>query len=248
MKRNKQLLALLVLVLLGAIIYAYKTTPVQQRVDSTSRLHAGRSVASQGDSPDRSETTLQLERLQRQAEGSAKVKRDIFNFWSPPVKKPPVKAPEVVIAPPPPPPPPPPVVKVAVPSARFTYLGLLRKAGEMTFFLSVDDTLAVVKKGERFGDQSQYLLKDYNDENLTIGQDGSLPDLSVKIADAREPQVLPAPAASVRPAIPGLNLQQQVPATTVNPVVTPQSPARSAAPRPQLQSFKRYDYYQRSQP
>lgn len=248
MKRNKQLLALLVLVLLGAIIYAYKTTPVQQRVDSAGRRQTTGPSASQGVSSGSSETTLQLKRLQRQAEVSAKVKRDIFNFWSPPVKKPPVKVPEVVVAPPPPPPPPRPVVRAVVPSARFTYLGLLRKAEEMTFFLSVNDTLVVVKKGERFGSQNQYLLKDYNDEHLTIGQDDGRPDLTVKIADISEPQILSAPAASARPAMPNLNLPQPVPVPSVQPGETPPAPARNSSPRPQLQSFKRYDYYQRSQP
>jgi hypothetical protein len=184
MRRNKQLLLVLGVVLVLAIVYAYQATPVQKHAEKIApkQSASARFIAGEKDASATAQK-LQLERLQRNSAVSATVKRDIFNFYIKPV---------VVKSPPPPKPvmpplvvPPMPVIKpqpqVILPSLK--YLGQLEKEDQQFFFLAQDEEVFVVRIRQSFGKQNQFAIKSFDGEKLLIKQGPNLPDLRLQVAD-----------------------------------------------------------------
>jgi len=59
--------------------------------------------------------------------------------------------------------------------SQFIFLGFLDKAGEKTVFLSSGGNLFLVKRGESFGDNQEFLVADIDDDLLKVrhaGQEG----------------------------------------------------------------------------
>ena len=183
MRRKKQLLMLLGVLLLVALYNAYMGMPTRQKAPATVRSAANPTTFSGLQSP-AAEQKILLERLQRKNKISDAVKRDIFNFYvKPVVVKQPVQAKPV--APPPPPvipvkpvAPPPPVVSVDV-----KYLGLLEKGGQQVFFLGLDGDVVVARIGQNFGNLNQYRIKSFDGEQLVISQNGNRPDINLKVGE-----------------------------------------------------------------
>ncbi len=161
MSRSRLLLLLLIL-LLGAVWYAWQNTPQQQKVGSANIAIKGKPESA----VDRGET---FSIVSLDVTGGEKLtynepKRDLFRplYRSSVVKKT-VASPKpspVVVAPPPPPPPPPvipnPAVRPAMgpkPIPPLKVLGFLQKGLETTVFLvSRQGDVYLVKKGDRFAD------------------------------------------------------------------------------------------------
>lgn len=171
MNKKKQTLAVLGLIFIMALAYAYWATPRQQRVTEREaetpprKAKATRQVEAVGETGH-----LKVDLLQRQPEKFPGYARNIFRFAR--VRRP---------TPPPPPPKPKKVVKepvkIETPKvpigrelARFTFLGFLKKDSTRTIFLSSDDTIFLVKKGDHFGENGKFFVADLTDEVLTIRQ------------------------------------------------------------------------------
>lgn len=180
MNKKKQVLAVLGLIFLMALAYAFWATPRQQRVKerraettTTRQPRAALQIEAEGETG-----RLRVDLLQSQAEKFSGYSRNIFRFAR--IKRP---------APPPPKPPPPPparpkpeVVVEAPPTvestqvrlrrelARFTFLGFLVKDSTRTIFLTSGGDIFLVKKGDRFGEGGKFLVTDLTGDVLTIRQ------------------------------------------------------------------------------
>jgi hypothetical protein len=171
MKRKRLLLMILLGILGLSLAYCYWAFPRQQRISTPpAQSGAGRKtvgpVAARQAAAPVEDTRLHLELLKAGNASFPGYKRNIFGSVEPPPPPPPkVVAPPVVEAPPPPPP-------VAMPVqqelAHFDFLGYLDKDGRKTVFLSRDQTLFLVTKGTRFGDQQQFTVTELTPEQLVI--------------------------------------------------------------------------------
>ncbi len=180
MNRKKLLLALLLLLLVIAVISAYLRWPHQETTgtakttarhdrSATARKPEGRAVSAADD------RLVRLDLLQQEGQRFSGFRRNIFRpvlqdgqhagrgtltaFKLPPPPPPPTAP---VVAPPPMPQPPP----VQRDMARFTFIGFLRKDGVETVFLSKDNKIVLVKKGDRI--EGKYEATGLTDDALTI--------------------------------------------------------------------------------
>ena len=171
MKRKRLLLWILLGILGLSLSYCYWAFPRQQRI-STPQPQPAAGRKAMGPVPTRQaaapieDTRLHLELLKARDGSFPGYKRNIFGSVEPPPPPPPkIAVPPVVQAPPPPPP-------VAIPVqqelAHFNFLGYLDKDGRKTVFLSRDQTLFLVNKGTRFGDQQQFTVTELTPEKLVI--------------------------------------------------------------------------------
>lgn len=178
MNRQKLLLILLLGLFALALAYAYRATPRQSQVsEAASRRPAQTRPPTSGrPSASAAEPRVHLELLVREDGASLGFKRNIFRFQQPaPPHLPPPPSSTVVL----PPPPPPPVLEAALPAAaerqrelaRFTFLGFLLKDGVKSIFLSANEEIFVVRKGDRFGNNKRFLVAELTPERLTIRQD-----------------------------------------------------------------------------
>lgn len=202
MNRQKLLLLILVGILALALGYAYRATPRQEKVSGEDRRRpaATRPEAAAKPAAPVEETRVRLELLTRANEDSPGFKRNIFRFRQPaPPPPPPVPSP--------PPPPPPPAAPVeAAPAmeetqrelARFTFLGFLLKEGVKTIFLSANEEIFVVKKGDRFGKEKRFLVTDLTPELLTIRLNGDPRSIAVPLLE-QTPLVPGVPGAAAAP-------------------------------------------------
>lgn len=186
MIRKKQLLLILGILLLAALFYAYLETPTQQKAPGSGRRPGAGTLGDFGSFRQSAEQKLLLERLQRNAEASGDVKRDIFQFYvKPVVVKPP---PKPVVRPAPVVRPQPAVRPVAQPPpkavVRIDYLGLLEKENQQVFFLEVDDEVVVTRPGDSFGKLNQYHIKSFDGGNLIVSQGPDRPDLTIKVSES----------------------------------------------------------------
>jgi len=201
MIRKKQLLIILGVLLLAAIYYAYTATPTLQKAPRTGSRPGADISEDSGGFGQSAEQKLLLERLQRGAEASSDVKRDIFQFYvKPVVVRPP--PPKPVVRPVPVAPAQPVVRPVAQPAprvvARINYLGLLETEDHQVFFLEVDDEVVVARSGESFGKPNQYRIKSFDGEKLIVSQGQGHADIVLKVGDpvARTGSAVPAQTPS----------------------------------------------------
>lgn len=225
MKRQKRLLAVLLLLLAAAVAYAIWATPEQTRIESAGNASGRRGPLPGADGPEGlsgNNHHLALELLQRSVASPVVVERDIFNFKvEPPPPPPKIERP----VPPPPPPVPAPVVRQAPPPpvVNFDFLGLLRKGEVPVVFLASGKEIFLVRPGDQFGKQGEYRLVSVTDTRLEIETDPNSPPVIVPLGD-------PAGGGSD-----GRTMGQPTDADDFGgrPVAPP-------AGRPRLPSFKRY--------
>lgn len=174
MNRQKLLLTILAGILLLALGYAFWATPRQERISGGAPRRPAVSAPAEGakSSAAEDEMRVRLELLTREDGSSPDFKRNIFHLQQP--------EPKPLPLPPPPPPLPPSAGATTAPLAteevqrelaRFTFLGFLLKDGVKTIFLSANEEIFVVKKGDRFGNVRRFLVTELNSEKLTIRQD-----------------------------------------------------------------------------
>ncbi len=179
MNRQKLVLAVLFLVLAGALVYSYVRMPRQKTVDKLTFTTG--MVATPRSKPTGAslENRLRLDMLDQVANRLSGIRRNIFKpIFSEEVKD--IKLPPFPPPPPPPvkavvAPPPPPVVTsapVIVPTpvqmdmAKFTFLGFMKKDNKKTIFLSSNKEIFLVKKGDKVA--GKYEVANITDEALTI--------------------------------------------------------------------------------
>ncbi len=225
MSRQRLILTLVVGLLLLALGYAYWATPRQQKVAAKG---ASRSApGEEGQAPVATKASrgiLRLDLLEREKEDFPGSKRDLFSLRKP--------------APPPPPMPPPmqmpvrPVLPPAPPMnqeagsvaralGQFTFLGFLQKDGAKTLFLSSQGEIFVVKKGNAFGKQKEFVITEVNPDTLTIRQANGPGSMTVSLVEQRPLTPVPGPPQPARIPRPGFQPM------TIQPL--PEDLARQAA-------------------
>lgn len=240
MNRQKLLLILLLGLFVLALAYAYRATPRQSRVaEVASRRPAStRPAVSAGPSASAAEPRVHLELLVREDDAPLGFKRNIFRF-----RQPPPPASTVVL----PPPPPPPALEAALPAAtarqrelaRFTFLGFLLKDGVKSIFLSANEEIFVVRKGDRFGNNKRFLVAELTPERLTIRQDDDPRPITIPLVEqaplVEAPtfspgQEFPGRSGQTRPRRPLPPVQASEDLRPVEPVEPPEVPEPHEVP------------------
>lgn len=204
MNRQKVLLTILAGMLVLALAYAFRATPRQTKISAAVARTPAAAVPAKGahGSATADELRVRLELLTRQDGTSPDFKRNIFHFRQPEPKPLPIS-----------PPTPPPAMDTAPTLAteevqrelaRFTFLGFLLKEGVRTIFLSANEEIFVVKKGDRFGNNRRFLVAELTPEKLTIRQD-----------DDPRPIIVPLVEQAPLVEMPGPSPAQEVPGRTV---------------------------------
>lgn len=209
MSRQKWTLVVLLLILLLAAGYGYLTWPRQQRVSPQPAMRPSATAVQTRATASERKTTVRLrsDLLERTAQGPSRTLRNPFGASLPAAPKP------VEVKPPPPPPPPPVVVapvvdplpviptETQVQLARFTFRGYLEKDRVKTIFLSSAEEIFVVKKGDRFGDQGQFLVVDLSATQLKIRQGDEANIIVVPLVE----QATLAPKSLIRGSAPAVS-------------------------------------------
>jgi len=210
MNRQKQILFALLVILVLALVYAFWSSPEQERVVTSSGMDAVAENRRQAGSENRtvSTQTIQLDLLDFEKRKYGGYTRDIFNFRRPkPKKSQPVVEPKPVVQPVIPKPTP--VIDTAAQIrqqlARFTFLGFLLKDNQRTVFLSKRDELFLVKKGDTFGDEGRFEVLDISPEKLKIKQQGASGLIEIELVEDE-------------PLVPSFSQSEEV-RTAVPPVV-----------------------------
>jgi hypothetical protein len=191
MNRKKLALFILLIVLALALVWSFMSVPRQKTVTTlkyapgqtqptlktavaTPAANAVKQISSPAATGD--ERTLRLDLLEREQSGFKGYRRNIFKpIFSDEIKL--MKQKAVAIKPPPIPPvavlppkvEPPPVAQpetLQKTLARFVFLGYLKKDNRKTIFLSKDNDIILVRKGDRFA--GRYEAKSVTDQALTI--------------------------------------------------------------------------------
>lgn len=183
MNRNRVILTALLCVLALCVLYAYVATPrLEKAPPRTASQRVRPNVKATGELRAKiPQTRINFDYLTVEPQDFAGAKRDIFRFGQTrPIRT--VTPVEKAVAPIAPPVTAAVVMPEAVPFAavqqslgQFTFLGFLEKAGEKTVFLSSGGDLFLVKRGEKFGADQEFLV-DAIDGNLLkvrhVGRDG----------------------------------------------------------------------------
>ena len=177
MNRKRVILAVLLGVLALCMVYAYLTMPrLEKAPPRNTSQRVQRSVkATETPESKSAQERIDFAFLTAEPQEFSKAKRDIFRFGGRrPVMKAPVTVPVLDI---------PPVVEsepvlpiavdvVAKALSQFTFLGFLEKEGEKTVFLSSGGNLFLVKRGEHFGADREFLVADIDDDLLKVSHIG----------------------------------------------------------------------------
>lgn len=192
MNRQKLILCLLLIALVGAVIYAFVRSPRQQVASPATRQGAASAPrrAAPAARPAAGARTaavapsgVHIALLEQERPRFSGYRRNIFSpIFKEEVKLPPFKPvplplpPKPVAVPPPPvaaaavppPPPPPPTEEdlMAKEMAKFTFLGFLKKDGTKTVFLSKDNEIFLAKKGSILA--QKFEVAEITDDAITI--------------------------------------------------------------------------------
>jgi hypothetical protein len=184
----------LVGVLALSVLYAFFTTP---RLEKAPPRETPRSVTklpetSAGkDSPADSKGRIDFAFLEQDVQEFPGAERDIFNFGGkrirvqpkPEVKKPveakPTFVETVKVQPPP-------MDIVNRSLSQFTFVGFLEKAGEKTVFLSSSGEMFLVKSGERFGVDREFLVKEIEGDFIRIKHDAREGIIELKLIEQQK--------------------------------------------------------------
>lgn len=206
---RSRLSLLLIVLLLGALWYAWQETPRQQKVASSKSPAENRAVSATVKTGSKGDASLDFNGGEKLTYN--KPKRDLFRpLYRAPivVKKPiaPPPPPPVVIMPAPPPPPPPrPFVKPVAgpkPIPPLKVLGFLHKGPNITVFLaSRQGDLYLVKKGERFADG--LLVRELDESKIVISRGADDTGVTLPVGDPKTQRMAIPDLPSGRPSVPG---------------------------------------------
>lgn len=177
MNRKRLLLVVLLGGLLLSLLYAYLATPRLEKAPPREAARKSRGAVAEG-AVEYGGVRVRLEALTGDRTPFPGARRDIFRFREKPVlpaPPPPVKVeapPEPVVVIPPQPVLPTPAEELQAALSRFTFLGFLAKGGERTVFLSSGGELFLVKAGERFGKEMEFLVTGIEGQTLEVQRTG----------------------------------------------------------------------------
>lgn len=206
MNRQKLVLFLLLIGLVGSLAYAFLRSPKQLEVATPKNRPGARatvirkSTAAAAKAPVFDSDRLNIEALEREMPGFSGFRRNIFAPLfrdeseqaalklpppPPPLKLPPPPPPLTgsVQAPPPPPPPPSQRQLDEAELGRITFLGFLKKNGEKTVFLAMNNEIVLAKKGSKIG--TRFQVTDLTDEAITIKSVNSEGQMVIPLSENR---------------------------------------------------------------
>ncbi|SNB45281.1 hypothetical protein [Geobacter sp. DSM 9736] len=213
MNRQKLILAILVVLLILSLVYSFWRMPRQQAADTKKgapsvapaqrrpiKPAAGAQSAAAAPQK-RDDRKLHLDLLDSAPPAFAGFRRNIFQPIfreeakvapspppAPPVRRLPVPPPPPISPPPPAPPAAAEPTPVQREMARFTFLGFLKKDNRKTIFLSSNNEIFLVKKGDKIA--GKYEVSNITDEALSIS---ILPDGGEIVIPLVENKPLSAP-------------------------------------------------------
>ena len=172
MSRKKMVLVLLLVVFAIAVGYSFLRWPRQRTLDKLKYMPGVKSDSARIPARSQDGNRLRLDLLDRELPRFSGFHRNIFRpIFSEAINLPPVIARPVLPVAPPPAPAPLPVVKTPAQIAmeevgRFTFLGYLQKGDRKTIFLSRDNEIILLRKGDKIA--GKYEVVAVSEEALTI--------------------------------------------------------------------------------
>lgn len=174
MNRNRTILALLMGILALCVLYAYFATPRLEKAPPRKPARYTKVASTDARKiSSAAEGRIDFTYMDVERQEYAGSVRDLFNFGGkrkpvvsvpkeikPVVERPPIAPPVQVQAPP--------VDIVTKSLSKFTFVGFLEKGGEKTIFLSSSGEMFLVKSGERFGVDQEFLVKEIEGNLLRI--------------------------------------------------------------------------------
>jgi hypothetical protein len=169
------ILAILLVILAVAVVSSFLRQPPQHTVAKLKYTTGMKADTSRAAVRAQDEKKLRLDLLDKDQPRFSGFQRNIFRpIFTVEVKAPlyPLNAGKPVLPVPPPPPPPPPYVepppaqKAMEDVARFTFLGFLQKDNRKIIFLSRDNEIILVRKGDKIA--GKYEVASITNEALTI--------------------------------------------------------------------------------
>jgi hypothetical protein len=192
MNRRKLALAILLVVFAVAVVYSYLRLPPQKTVARLKYTTGMKADASRTAVKAQDVNKLRLDLLDKDQPRFSGFQRNIFRpIFTLEMKPPlyPLHAGKPVLPVPPPPPPPPPYVeptpaqKAMEEVGRFTFLGFLLKENRKTIFLSSDNQIILVRKGDKIA--GKYEVASITDEALTISLSATGEQITVPLMENR---------------------------------------------------------------
>lgn len=237
MNRKRVILAALLGVLALCILYAYFATPRLEKAPPRAASNKDRSVPRvTGVARTAAEKTrINFDFLTVEPQEFSGAKRDIFRY----ARKRPVAAPiveevfetenmateeEPQV----------PVVVVNHALSQFTFLGFLEKVGEKTVFLSSGGNLFLVKRGERFGEDEEFLVEDIVDNTLQVRHTGRDELIEVPLIEQQKLSASASSPARIEPAAPLPGQQRARPFTPRRIMQRPEIPRDSEETFPEM--------------
>jgi hypothetical protein len=219
MNRQRLLLAILAVVLVLSLVYAFWAAPRQEQAPARRAAPSAKPVAREAQPAVKSGKVagpkaaakdkaasghLHLDLLEGDSQPFPGSGRDIFRFnakWTPVPEN---TVAEVVETPPPPPPPPPPTPEEILSRDLTGYkvTGLLEKRGVRSLFVTDGKDILVIKAGDRFGPRKRFLASEVTATELVVSE-ADAPSVSVRLplgdTGGAEPAVI-SPVSVGRPA------------------------------------------------
>ncbi len=245
MNRKRVILAALLGVLAVCLVYAYFATPRLEKAPpriAKQRAHSGSKVTGELKSIGGLER-INFDFMTVEPQEFSGANRDIFRFGgrrpvkrAPKVTAPALVAPPVVVSKP--------VQPVAVDViekalSQFTFLGFLEKAGEKTVFLSSGGNLFLVKRGESFGADQEFLVADIDENLLKVRHVGREGLVEIQLIEQQKLSASVSAPAHIEPAAKVSNQPRTRILTPKRRVLRPAAPQESEEPFPKI--IEEYD-------
>lgn len=169
MNRKKLLLSVLIVALALSVVYSFWKMPRQKTVQTLTITPGVAAKAKKVvQKPPSGNTAVRLDLLDRQSEAFSGFRRNIFGQVSrekktrPPKRRAAIVTPAPLPSPPPMPQPP----QIQTDMAQYTFLGFLKKDNRQTIFLTGNNEIFLVKKGDTIA--GRYRVANITDEMLSI--------------------------------------------------------------------------------
>jgi len=239
MNRKRVILASLLGVLALSLLYAYIATPRLEKAPprtANQRVLPVAVKATDGLKSKSVQARINFDFLTVEPEDFPGAKRDIFRFRQMrPVQ---TETPVAMVETPTPPVTSAVVMPETVPLAvvqqslgKFTFLGFLEKAGEKTVFLSSGGDLFLVKRGERFGADQEFLVAAIDGNLLQVSHDGREGLIEIPLIEQQKLNASSSSPAHIAPA-------EKIPTQTTPRTFTPKRRMlRPSAPQEDEQPY-----------
>lgn len=192
---SKRLLGFLIPAFIASLIYGYLQMPKQERITSAEQRSSTKKQQATRD--DGGYPRLRSDLLDRKSQPYPGVHRNLFGssqrveeievYIEEPQT---VIIPPVVVAPPPPPPPPSPQEIARQELSRYKFVGFFKKGEKQTIFLTTNEDVLLVRKGEYLGRDRKYFVVNITDTDMELRKEGA-GDFSIKLTDQESLSAIP---------------------------------------------------------